>query len=204
LDKRYYIDYVVSALNTGVNGTGTGLIAMDISVTTPGTGSAGAMRVDMADDIDGDGSPDANVVGTPDQTFGQPTPTFGSNLGTFLGLPSSASGKIVSGSFPLVLSPEDYETTIGTLDPAFSHLHSLQVISLGGVLDNSSPVPFANIVVPTGTTFDLSGYLGGDLGLPQWIDVSNGVLTTTIQTAAIDGEESTPRSHCRSRRISAF
>jgi len=67
------------------------------------------------------------------------------------------------------------------LDSTYSELHSLQVISLGSVLDDTTAAPFANIVVPTGTTFDLIGYLAGDEGMPQWIDISNdGPLDATF------------------------
>jgi len=182
-----YSDYVVSAINNGAGGTGNSILGLDIVVITPGTGASGAMLVDKSDDIDGDGKADANVVGAPDLTFGNLTPTFGSKLGTFLGLPASATGKTVANSFAALVAPMNYETSLGALDAAFSDLHSLQVISAGDVLDNTTAAPFANIVVPTGTIFDLEGYLAGNEGMPQWIDVSNGgslagtalIVTTT-------------------------
>jgi hypothetical protein len=39
--------------------------------------------------------------------------------------------------------------------------------------DSNIAAPFANIVVPTGTEFELEGYLGGEMGPEQWIDVTN-------------------------------
>jgi hypothetical protein len=47
-------------------------------------------------------------------------------------------------------------------------------MAAGYVLDDTTAAPFANIVVPTGMIFDLEGYLAGNEGVPQWIDVSNG------------------------------
>jgi hypothetical protein len=43
----------------------------------------------------------------------------------------------------------------------------------GGINCATTEAPFANIVVPTGTEFELTGDLGGDEGQPQYIDVTN-------------------------------
>jgi PEP-CTERM motif len=70
-----------------VQDTGTFINGMAATIDTPGTGTAGALVIDLNDDIDGDGLPDANVVGSSDLDFpAMPRPTFGSTLGTFLGL----------------------------------------------------------------------------------------------------------------------
>lgn len=89
------------------------------------------------------------------------------------GLPFHAGDTTVGGSFPLLVAPMNYESSLGAVDQSFSQLHSLQVISLGSVEADVTAVPFANIVVPTGTHFDLSGYLAGNMGSPQWIDVTD-------------------------------
>jgi hypothetical protein len=74
---------------------------------------------------------------------------------------------------PQFITPVDHpgtSSTVGTVDNGT--IHSLQVESLandgpGGVeiLDNfAGGLPFANVVVPFGTTFTIHGGVGGDIG----------------------------------------
>jgi hypothetical protein len=74
---------------------------------------------------------------------------------------------------PQFITPADHpgtSSTVGTVDNGT--IHSLQVESLandgpGGVeiLDNfAGGLPFANVVVPFGTTFTIHGGVGGDIG----------------------------------------
>jgi hypothetical protein len=55
--------------------------------------------------------------------------------------------------------------------------------------DSTAYVPFANIVVPSGTNFNLVGYLAGDTGSIQWIDVNDGgsVNQIVIGNPAVTG-----------------
>ena len=135
------------------------------------------MLVDMADDIDGDGTDDANVIGAADQSNGQPTPTFGSDLGTFMGIAGSYTAVRVSGNFVIMaVTPANYLSSDGTISSAYSNLHSLQVIGMyiGGPTDSTHAVDFANIVMPTGTVFTASGYLTGNDGDAEFLSVTNG------------------------------
>jgi hypothetical protein len=75
-----------------------------------------------------------------------------------------------------LVAPADYQTTIGPIDADYANLHSLRIVSAdfsGGINCATTEAPFANIVVPTGTEFELTGDLGGDEGSPQYIDVTN-------------------------------
>jgi len=67
------------------------------------------------------------------------------------------------------------------VDPAYSNLHSLEIAGFttsttagaNGVADNVTPVSFANIVVPIGTTFTVSGNVGGNMGSEQTFSIGN-------------------------------
>jgi len=179
-------DYVLSAQNNGLNGTGTSLLAVDCTLTTPGSGTTGAMIVAFTD-IDGDSIPDANVIGyiapIPPGT-GQPDAypnIIGPGqppkiLGTFIRV---GEANFVDSALAVV--PGAYLSSDGPLDPAYldGTLHSLRVVEAGGketsglngpvitpVLD-VTPVAIANIVVPDGTSWTASGSLSGDLGAIQ-------------------------------------
>jgi hypothetical protein len=204
-------DYVLTAWNNGLNGTGTNLLAVDLTIHT-----SEPMVIDTSDDIDGDGLPDANVVGFPDMSADSgngagvllPIPTFGiannskiagivgNNpfLGTFVGI-----GKVQTGNNALKnLAFADNSLTVtavqvgaaigtsnqtsylsgssgGVVEPPFfwDNVTSLRVVgvfasaSFKGPPANVTAVPFANIVVPNGTTGTFSGALSGDHGAIQ-------------------------------------
>jgi hypothetical protein len=198
-----YTDYVVRALNNnGPLGTGSTIIDFDVVITTSGSGTTGAMYVDLAADIDGDasgagGAQDANVIGAPDDYYGTATPTFGgtalNGLGTFLGIPKTTAATSVSsptgtGYTILGVNPSPYTTSVGTLDPNYTNgtLHSLEVsagfisATFKGPVASVTPVPFANIVVPNGTVVTVAGGLGGNLGSPESFTVSNVQTGPTI------------------------
>jgi hypothetical protein len=82
--------------------TGTGIISLDLTVSTPGSfnSTVGAMLIDLNTDIDGDGQLDANVSGQPDQNGVSPTLTFGSALGTFIGYNSSIPSSTKTNTIP--------------------------------------------------------------------------------------------------------
>jgi len=173
-------DYVVSALNNGANGTGTTLLALDCTITTPGTGPIGALGVAFRD-IDGDGIPDADVVGftTPPPPPGvfEPDPYpgvivhgAGSIFGTFVRIGGSNLDETIA-----LVDPSPYLSSQGPLAPEYVNgtLHSLRVLeafassTFKGPNDSTTPVPFANIVVPTGTSWTASGVLAGNTGAAQ-------------------------------------
>jgi hypothetical protein len=98
-----YSIWTLTAQNDGTAGqqqqpqgflTGTGLLALDLTISTPGsfTSTVGAMLIDLNADIDGDDNgnglhqqADADVTGQPDLSYGTQTPRFRSALGTFIG-----------------------------------------------------------------------------------------------------------------------
>jgi len=194
-----YTDYVIQAYNNGLNATGSTFLALDGILTTPGTGTAGAIFIDLNADIDGDGMPDADVYGAADDTGNTPQPSFGGGangfLGSFIGLaPSSLLSSHVSSNFsvpaPGGVTPDPFltgETATNTLDPNYTNgtLHSLEVIGI----DISTPipagtaatkaVPFANIVVPTNTPWTLSGTLGSAEGATMPFTISGGPAQPT-------------------------
>jgi hypothetical protein len=107
-----YTVWTLTAQNDGTAGpqqqpqgflTGTGLIALDLTLSTPGsfTSTQGAIFIDLNADIDSDGNPDANVTGQVDESDGTPTPSFGSALGTFIGFNSSAPTSKKTNTTPL-------------------------------------------------------------------------------------------------------
>jgi hypothetical protein len=188
------VDYVLTVLNNGLDGTGSVIKAFDLTVTTPGSGTNGALVIDLSADINGDGAIDANVGAQPDIGLEAPAPTFGSDLGTFLGLGSGPLVQPISpSSEPGILTvpttvkvngaTADYLSSKGSssaLSSAFTTdtVHSLEVSSslATGVLANVSPIPFANIVVPSGTQFSFTGSLTGGGGNP--------VIVSSPQSAA--------------------
>ena len=96
----------------GFQDTGTSMAIIDVTVSTPGSfdSSARAMYIDMNADIDGDGLVDPDITGQPDQTFGTPTPSFGSATGTFIGFNSFNPNKLTTNVFPA-----QYATGFGVL-----------------------------------------------------------------------------------------
>lgn len=173
-------DYVISAINNGLHGTGSTLESFDLTISTPGSGTAGALVIDLTQgDEDGaladvDGQTDLNDV----------TPTFGKTIGTFLGIgsgtlvaPATSTGTTEPHSLTMLTSVKVngqsaqavYQTNgdESDLNPAFADdtVHSLEVAGMlsGGKLA-ASPIPFANVVVPTGTNFTLKGSLEGETG----------------------------------------
>jgi hypothetical protein len=107
-----YTVWTLTAQNDGTAGaqqqpqgflTGTGLIALDLILDTPGSFSSttGAMFIDLNADIDGDGASDANVDGAADETNGTTQPSFGSALGTFIGFNSASPTNKHTNTTPL-------------------------------------------------------------------------------------------------------
>jgi hypothetical protein len=203
--KAGYSDYVLKALNNGLDGTGTELLAFDATIN-----STGDMFIDLNADIDGDGSKDANVVGLPDATFGTATPTFGgtavNGLGTFIGIPQTATGSTASTGVLIALvqlganigtaNRNNYETTQGTVDPAFLNgtVTALRIVGAfdvpGAPAANVTAVPFANIVVPSGTSWTVTGALAGDEGAVQNFSVSSPTIMpepTSLGVLALAG-----------------
>jgi len=144
--------YEVAAQNNGPD-TGSRLIGYDATVTTPGTGTSGALVIDLKADTDGDGLPDANVLAQSDVDLGTPTPNFGSNnnLGTFMNMATTAGGTNVKSTWAGAVtgvwinqftdannglgtktgSPgetSDFQTSNGPLDSAYTSgtVHSLE------------------------------------------------------------------------------
>jgi len=191
-------DFVLTALNNGLNNSGTTLLSFDVTIQTAGTGTQGALLIQLNADITsgGDGTNDANIVGFPDQNGVAPTPTFGGangGAGTFVGVPASTTGTKADTVAAIVdveengIKPADYDSANGPVDPNFLNgvVHNLRVVgafagTFKGPNASVTAVPFANIVVPTGTTVTVSGGLSGNTGaLDTFSIVLGGGPTTT-------------------------
>jgi hypothetical protein len=207
-------DFVLSALNNGLNGTGTNLLSVDATIN-----SSNPLVIDLNNDIDGDGSTgDANIDGFPDQNLAQgdgpnsPIPSFGSIpynskigttgnpfAGTFVGIGKVQTGTNAPKSLAFADSSisivgvqvgaaigtsnqTDYLTGAGTVDTAFTNqtVTALRVVgafasaSFKGPAANVNAVPFANIVVPNGTSGTVTGALSGDIGAIQPFSITFG------------------------------
>jgi len=210
-------DFVLTALNNGLNGTGTNLLSVDATIN-----SSKPLVIDTNDDTDGDGAPDANIDGFPDQSLSSgngagvtlPIPTFGiaynSKIagpagnnpfdGTFVGIGKVATGANATKSLAFAdnsisIVGVQVGSDIGTsnqtvylsgpngsaIDPRFtSGVTALRVVgafasaSFKGPAANVTAVPFANIVVPAGTTGTVTGALSGDIGAIQPFSITFG------------------------------
>jgi len=209
-------EYVVSAINNGiapVGGlpTGSTIAAVDLTITTPGSGTSGALVIDLAD-FNGDGKTDANVDGTsvsPSYSYSDSTsysPVFGAKTVkkayTMIGIASApepstttsapavdvyVNGQTASNNSGFEGTPAVYLTSPSnpTIDPAFTSntVHALEVVAKSSAtpVASSTPIPVANIVVPTGTSFSVTGSLGGEIGLAGTVSISN---VTTASSGA--------------------
>jgi hypothetical protein len=186
-------DYVLSALNTGTNGTGSTITAVDVTITVGGSGTTGAIVFDtikagtQADAVSVDGLKDNTTIG-----FGDP------KGGTYVGI---GSGPITSPGYPPPYDPvngpvgvngaykaentynngvsastsaANAKTNVG-LDPNFIN-NTVHTFELDGILPAGSGteadsttgyVPFANIVIPTGVTGSITVQIGGEIGSAQ-------------------------------------
>jgi len=195
-------DFVLAALNNGLNGTGSDLLAFDVTIETAGTGKNGALLIQLNADISaggGDGTADANIVGFPDANdtgaaAAAPTPTFGGangGAGTFVGIPATTTGTKADSAASIVdvedngIKPADYDSLSGPLDAPFvsGTVHTLRVVgaftgSFKGPNASVTPVAFANIVVPTGTTVTVFGALSGNIGASETYSLVLGSIVT--------------------------
>jgi len=221
-------DYVLSALNNGLNGTGTNLLALDVTID-----ATHGLIISTQNDVNDDGFDDANINGLPDEGNGLAIPTFGGHynkttsgpndnnpfVGTFVApaVPISQPASKVpdslafaDGSFSVVTVQLNANVgTAGTnnyitdsadnfsIDPAFLNgtVSSLRVVGAYTSATNKgqnasvTSIPFANIVLPTGTTGTLAatvfGALAGDQGSAQPFSVTLnfGSATTTTPPA---------------------
>jgi hypothetical protein len=184
-------DFVVSAMNNnGPLGTGSTIEAADITVTTAGVGKVGAIFVDLNADIDNDGFNDADITGAQDAANGTPQPAFGSFTGSFIGIGGTVTKKGVTSVSPTVNlnifvaagNPAPYESSqdsAGTIDPNYTNgtVHSLEVasaVTTSPPLATTLSIPFANIVVPVGTSGTVTGSIGGDQGSVEAFSISFG------------------------------
>jgi hypothetical protein len=201
--------YEVFAQNTGTgqDSTGSKLTGFNFTVTT----ASHDLIIDTAADIDGDGTNDADVSGASDKTNGSPTPQFNAATGTFMGLPSSATGKTVATSSEVVndvfinSQTSYYNPTTPTqavwhslnnnvtsaIDTNFTHgtVSSLQMeaSATGSGVTDTSAVPFANIVVLTGTEFTVQGTLTGNTGTPFTIPNTVVGISNSGPTLSVTG-----------------
>jgi len=200
--------YVLAAQNDGTLSSGTALDGTDttVSATSP-------MVVDTVDDVNGDGYADANVGGYADQSFGNPRPSFGSNLGNFVGdasgqnkfVTSGVNAVFVNSNVNAVGAPQAvWETSANPVSPYnqvppyidsnFTNgtVTALEVVSSsssGGTLASNKAIDFANIVVPTGTPIVFHGLLGGDTGNEfSFVGTSSNGLLPSIGPIGIVGQ----------------
>jgi hypothetical protein len=173
--------YVLAAKNDGTLSSGNQLQATDTTID-----SASPLVIDLAADVDGDGTPDADIAGQADYFAANPQPSFGTAIGTFIGIASSGNplnvnsrvassslnADFVNANAGVAGAPQaDYLSSKGTVDPNFTGgtVTALEIASSftsGGTLATNNAVHFANIVVPTGTAFTVHGSLGGNTGNP--------------------------------------
>jgi len=184
-----YLDYVVSALNLtgGSVPTGSTLLTMDVTVTTAGSGTTGALYV-------------APFAPTKHPTFISYNPTDGatdpngdllgygySYDGTFGGLPTGALGTFVPGTTSVLptskqtvdhvfdsggntAQAQDLDFTYPGPDANYTNgtVHTLEVVTnllAGGALpDTAAPLPFFNVVIPMGAATTIYAQLSGDNG----------------------------------------
>jgi hypothetical protein len=210
-------EFVLSALNNGLNTTGTNLLAVDATITT-----SNPMVIDLTDDIDADKKADANISGFANNAkfkSGGPIPTFGvynsgtdpdnGFAGTFVGVAQPDPGQpddlaYANGSFGITAvqlganigtsNNNFYETTQGAVDPAFLNgsVTAMRIVgafasaTFKGPAANLTAIPFANIVVPTGTTGTVKVSLAGDQGASQTFTINlGGTITTVAPTPVI-------------------
>jgi hypothetical protein len=104
--------YVIQAFNDGNNGTGSTLAVFDAAVSTPGTGTTGALYIDISADTNGDGAVDADVYGLPDSGNGPngstPTPSYGTTQGTFFAVAGAAGYTAASAKKATVPNGSNY------------------------------------------------------------------------------------------------
>jgi hypothetical protein len=190
-------DYVLSALNTGTNGTGSTLTAVDVTITVGGSGTTGAIVFDTFRATSKTASA-VSVNGLKDPL----TQGFGDPLGgTYVGI---GSGSITEPGYdPQPYDPENNpvgvnsawnaqaeynngtavsgalsatkNTSSAGIDPNFIN-NTVHTFELAGILpagsgteaDSSTGyVPFANIVIPTGVTGSITVQIGGEIGSAQ-------------------------------------
>jgi len=99
--------YVIEALNTGTNNTGSTLTVAEGIATTPGTGSAGALFVDTNVDFNGTGFNDADLTGQVDantsgtnffpETASSKAPAHAAGIGTFVSIANAGGNSSSSG-----------------------------------------------------------------------------------------------------------
>jgi len=163
---------------------------------------------------------DANISDTPDDYYGTKTPSFNTLTGTFMTLPSTKSVK-ASSSYAIVddvfinsqtqaFTPtgnsatwhtfNSQSSTSSAIDPQFfTGIYSLEMVvaSTSGGSNASGtfgPLPFANIVVPTGQTFTVQGQLGGNSGNAFTFPttVVGGAVTSGGSTISLSLTNTTP------------
>jgi hypothetical protein len=145
--------WVLQQVNQGTTGaanTGTDMAALDVIINTPGSFSStsGALKINLQDDIDGDGFNDANVVGGLDQNTNT-TPTFGSALGTFITYNTLGSGATKS-------SGDVQPVSVSGLGKVYVND---QTVSYHTALVNNVPVPIQGNIATYETDEDGSGNL---------------------------------------------
>jgi hypothetical protein len=181
--------YEFFATNAG-GGTGTTLEVMNITVAL----QSNHLVIDNAADIDGDTKVDADVTGAPDETNHTTQPAFGAVTGSFMGLVASSSSTTNADTSAETIntvnangSAADYLSSAGTVSSLFTNgtVSTLQMkVTATGSLNGglgpvaTSAIPFANIVVPTGTGFKLSGTMTGNSGTAY-------TLTATTVTGSV-------------------
>jgi len=187
-----YDYYTLSVINNGQNSSGTQITGADvtISMTTPGQ----YLKADEAQDLDGDGIPDANITGALNSgTFDTATSStissdsFGTVKGTF----SRVSGASLTADFENgVKDTNSIWSTVkdgGTLSSVFASLSSLEVVvaNTGTAAADTKVTAFVNVVVPIGDLFTVTGSVGG----PK---VGGGSFSTNFSTGNASGGGSGP------------
>jgi len=175
-----YVDYVVSAYNNGLNSTGTSILVQDSVVTTLGSGTSGAIFVDIYKKTSAT-SRSANITDTEDALKEN---GYGSAVdGTFAGLGNvtydETTATNVEGILPGDTLFESFDNGVAnkrsgsSMDANYisGTVHTLEIVSDYTQSDQPQPantpqtaIPFLNVVIPVGTTATISGSLTGDSG----------------------------------------
>ena len=191
----YYNLSAINNGNTGGNSTGTQLLAFD---TTAAITSATGNIVFQLTDLDGDGSPDANVFGN--------GITATSGLGSYMRIGGATSFNATS------VNPSPYTTDpTGATDANGNNIPTQSIntnytngtvtsFEIAGQLlpsgvSDTSAVIFSHIVVPATAAGTIAGQLGGTTGSAQSFSLTFSATATPTSTPLISLTAAAPTGY---------
>jgi hypothetical protein len=181
--------YTLSVINNGQNSSGTQIAAADVTISMTTAGQY--LKMDTAQDLDGDALGDANITGNLNAgNFDSATSStiaadgFATVKGTFSRVASAALTADFENGTKDTTSIWSTAANGGNLSSVFSSLSKLEIVvaNTGTAAADTKATTFVNIVVPIGDLFTVSGSVGG----PK---VGGGSFSTNFSTgnAAVGG-----------------